>query len=142
MRTVLAVIAGYVAMFVVVFVLLTGLYFALGAEKAFQPESFHPSMTWSGLMLGVGFLAAFVGGKVCGAISRGKAITALIAVVVILSLPYVYMAATAEDPGTRDESLSSMEAMAQAQQPLWFTIVNPVVAVLGLMIGGRGSKKK
>lgn len=37
----------------------------------------------------------------------------------------------------RDGSLSNMEAMMQARQPVWMSILNPILGVVGVLVGSR-----
>jgi hypothetical protein len=44
MRSILSVIAGYVVIFLLIFVLFTALYLVLGANASFKPGSYQPSI--------------------------------------------------------------------------------------------------
>ena len=66
LRTIGAVLLGYIVMFVVVFVLMTGAYLGLGAERAFRPPSYEVSGLWTMLSIFIG-LAAAVGGDIVAA---------------------------------------------------------------------------
>src|SRR5437867_918890 len=84
-RSILAVVLGYIVIFVVLFCILTAAYLGMGANAAFQPGSFRPSMLWTAVEVVVGFAAAVVGGLVCFAIARKRgAVTALVVVIVVL----------------------------------------------------------
>lgn len=137
-RAILAVVAGYAVMFIVVFVLLTAAYFALGTDGAFKEGSFEPSTPWVIIMFLVGLLAAIVGGFVCTKIApRTGPLYGLIAVIVLLGLVSVGGSMAVEDPGPRSSDLSSMEAMMSAVTPIWVNVGNIIVGIFGTLFGGR-----
>ena len=140
-RAIIGVVAGYIVMFVVVFVLLTGLYLALGADGAFQEGSFAPSMLWILLMLVVGLAAAIGGGLVCAKIAPGsRAPMALAIVVLVLGLLMsigAFLPPDPELPTVRSADMSSTEAMMAARTPAWVALLNPIVGAIGVTIGGR-----
>ncbi len=87
MRTVLAVIAGYIAMFLLVIILFTIAYLAMGADLSFKPGSYEPSLLWIVVSFVLGLIAAIAGGWICAAIAPGtKAPVALVVVVIVLGL--------------------------------------------------------
>jgi hypothetical protein len=142
-RSIVGVVVGYVLIFVVLFCLLTGAYLGMGAETAFQPGSFRPSTIWAVVEIIVGLIAAIIGGYTCMAIARKRgAVTALIVVILLLgalgAIP-VIMASGAPE-AVRDGSLSNMEAMMKARQPIWTAIMNPILGVIGVLIGARLKK--
>src|SRR5262245_8548589 len=100
LRSIGAVIAGYLVLFIILFCVLTAAYLTMGADRAFQPGSFHPSGLWLIVEIVVGFLAAAVTGLVCIAIARKRgAVIAL--VIVILAIGW----------------LSAIPGMKAAQRP-------------------------
>jgi len=146
MRGALAAIGGYISMFIVVFVCLTVAYLAVGTEGSFQPGSFEPSMLWIGIMIVVGLVAAILGGIVCAKIGRGKGVKGLIGIVVVLSALQIVMQLASDPPEgkpeTRPAEMSGWDAMQFAEQPLWFSILNPILAIVGIGIGTRKAGKE
>jgi len=141
LRRILAVIAGYVAMFVIVVAALTAAYFALGTDASFKEGSFEPSVAWLVVMMVVGLGAAVVGGLVCRAVGKTDgAVTALILVVLILGLAQAIATAAAPAPPPEDlvrtGELSNLEAMQKARTPLWVAIANPIIGAVGVYVGG------
>ena len=139
-RSILGVVVGYILLFVVLFCVLTAAYLGMGAELAFQPGSFRPSMLWTAVEIVVGFGAAVVSGLVCVAIARKRgAATALVVVILVIgavsAIP-VLMAAGAPE-AIRDGSLSNLEAMMKARQPVWLALFNPVLGIVGVLVGSR-----
>jgi len=130
-RIVGGVIAGYLTMFLGVFVLFSLAWMALGAEGAFQTGSWDVSAAWIGLSIVIGFLAAVAGGYVCGVIAKNpRGAQALVV------LPVLFGGGI-EVPGARPDSVSMFEAMQQAQQPGWIALLNPLLGALGVVIGAR-----
>ncbi len=72
LRKIIGVVAGYVAMAVLIFILFTVLYLILGADGAFQPGNYQASGTWLVLSFILGLIAAVVGGFVCVLIAKDK----------------------------------------------------------------------
>jgi len=142
LRKVLAVIAGYIAMALVVFISLTVAYLALGAGGSFQPGTYAPSTIWLVVMFILGLIAAIVGGAVCRLIGRTEgAVSALILVILALGALQVAFAAMAPAPAPEDlvrtGDVSTIEAMQKAQTPMWTMIANPILGAVGAYVGGR-----
>ena len=142
-RTVVSVILGYVVMFVIVFVTLTASYLVLGMEKTFQPGTFNVTPLWIFVMLVFSLLAAIVGGKVCRMISNRKIASALlVALVVVLGLVSAVPALYAvEGNAVRTGDVSNLQAMMNAKEPKWVSVLLPVIGVIGVLIGGRTKEK-
>ena len=134
-----SVIVGYLVMFCVLFLLFTGAYFAIGAERAFLPGSYEASMLWNGLSIVLGIGAAVIGGMVCAAIARDPRGPRWLAILVFVigvafAIPVLRQSPVSEP---RPAGLSMMEAMGKARQTPWTALLNPVIGVLGVMVGGR-----
>jgi hypothetical protein len=67
-RQIIAVVVGYVAMFVLISVAFTAEYMLLGARHAFKPGSFEASNEWIGIGLGLNLVISIAGGFICAAI--------------------------------------------------------------------------
>ena len=139
-RAILGVVVGYLVIFIVLFCVLTAAYLAMGPNAAFQPGSFRPSMGWVVIEIVVGLVAAVLGGMTCIAIARKRgAVTALVVVILVLgalgAIP-AFMAASAPE-AVREGSLTNMEAMMQARQPVWMALFNPILGVVGVLVGSR-----
>src|ERR1044072_2706566 len=70
LKSVVAIIVSYVAMFVIFMAIFTGLYFVLGVERVFQADSYEVSMLWIVLTLVIGFIVSMFSGYLCAAISK------------------------------------------------------------------------
>ncbi len=140
-RIVGGVIAGYVTMFVGVFILFSLAWMVLGADGAFHAGSWDVSAAWIGLSIVIGFLAAVAGGYLCALIARNpRGPQSLVVVVVVLgllmALPVLFGAGT-DAPAVRPAAVGMFEAMQYAQQPGWTAVLNPLLGALGVVIGAR-----
>lgn len=142
LRIVASVVVGYIVLFLCVFALLSGAYLALGADGAFQPGSYQVSTTWILISFVLSFAAAVVGGLVSRGIARSQTgPRALAGLVLVLGLVMaVSVAMSPPPPAVRDASLPNMEAMMKAQTPFWVAVLNPLVGVAGVLLGGRLKK--
>ncbi len=96
------------------------------------------SGTWIAVTFVLGLIAAVLGGFVCARIApRPRPLYALIGLVVVLGLIGAVGTMFAEDPGPRSGDLDNLEAMMSAVTPLWVAFVNPVIGVIGVLLGGR-----
>lgn len=143
LKSILGVILGYVALMVFLFMLLTVLYLALGAERVFQPGTLQITMPWIALLLLGGLCAGLLGGVVCQAVSgSARACTVFAAIVFILSilmcLPSIMRD---ETPQPRAGDLPTMAAMQNAQAPDWMHFLAAVCNSGGILLGGRWKRK-
>lgn len=140
-RLILAVVLGYVLMFVTVFLTFSGAYLAMGADRAFQPGSYEPSTLWVAVSFFLGFLAAVAGGYVCVAVARkmppALALAALVIAIGLASAGAMMMRPPDARPTARSGEVSNLEAMKNARQPLWIAFVNPFLGAAGVLLGAR-----
>lgn len=138
LKNILGVIIGYAVMFVFIMVTFGAAYFALGTDGAFQPGTYDVTFLWVVIMIILGFIAAVVGGVVCKAISKNQnAVLALVAVVIVLGIISAIPSLSHEAGAPRPADVDSMTAMQNAQQPVWFAFLNPLIGAAGVMVGGR-----
>lgn len=138
-RAIGGAVVGYIVFFALIFVGLTITWMALGADGAFLPGAFDLSMTWLIVSCVVGFLAALGGGRVARAIAKvatGPRILAGLIVVIGVGGAIAQMMA---EPVTaaREAGLPMMEAIAQAQAPMWSLWVQPILGAIGALVGGK-----
>lgn len=137
-RSIISVIVGYIALAIVVFVIFTAAYLLMGVDRAFQPGSYEVSMTWAIMSVAVNILAAAIGGVVCVAIARSmKPAMVLAGLILVLGLLVAIPVVTADrdDMPARTADVSNMEAMRNAQQPVWFALTTPFIGAAGVMLG-------
>lgn len=145
LRSILSVVVGYVTMAVVLIGSFTAAYLIMGADRAFEPGVYDVTTTWLALSLVVGLIAAIIGGLVCASIAkRGSPVPKALAIVVLIlggAMAGFALSGAREDPGPRVGEVSNADAMNKAQQPTWTYIANPVVGVVGVLIGA-GLRKR
>ena len=143
-RSILAVVVGYAALALLIFVTFTALYLVLGADRSFAPGSYDASTLWVAASFPLGVAASVVAGYVCGSIARGgRAPRVLAGVVLVLGLLFavpVLRAANAPLPA-RTGDVSNTEAMQWARQPSWVALVNPFIGAVGVL-AGAGLRRK
>ncbi len=143
-KAILGVVVGYIAFMVFIFVVFTGLYLALGAERVFQPGTFQISTLWLVLALGGSLCAGAVGGYVCRALSRSLRVCRVFAIIVfLLSIVMCWPVITADQtPRPRGATaLPAFEAMQQGQAPIWMHLLSAVLNASGVMIGARRKRE-
>jgi hypothetical protein len=141
LRTIFGVIVGYAALFLAVFVTFTGVYAAIGADRAFMPGSYEPSTLWIAISIIVSLAAAAVGGYVAAWLGGSQTAPRALAVLalvfgVLYAIPVLNPPANDPQPTVRTGDVSNMEAMMNARQPIWIALVNPILAVGGILYGG------
>ena len=85
------------------------------------------------------FVAAVVGGLVCGTITRKSAGPAALAIVVVaLGVAFAIPTLRAPPlPTDRGPNVGVFEAMQHARQPSWAILVTPLIGALGVLVGAR-----
>ena len=133
-------VAGYVVMFVAVFVLMTAGWMALGAGGSFEPGSWETSAAWIAVTLVVDVLAALGGGYVAMLIAKrplGPQMLAGLVIVLGFLMSIPMFTADTSALGPRPDAVTMMDAMSKAQQPLWLVIANPLLGAVFALVGGR-----
>jgi hypothetical protein len=143
LRAIGSVILGYLVMAVTVFVTFSIAYLLLGTEGAFKPGSYDVSLLWMVLSIALSFAAAVLGGFVCAAVAKTSTPPkVLAAIVLILGLALAVPALTQGDVSPpRSESLGNIEAMQNAQQPIWMALLNPLIGAAGVLVGARRRRR-
>lgn len=145
MRAAIAIILGYVVMVIVVMLGIAATWFSLGAEFAFDDETFGASTGWSLIMLLAGFIAAIVGGItaaiVAGPQKRPVAIKGLVGLIIALGLLTLIMQLTATPApipeGKTIENLTFAEAGQYAVSPTWYNVGIIIVGAAGVIVGSK-----
>jgi len=137
LRNVLAAIVGYIAVLAVLFALSSLVWLTLGPSRAFQPGMWEVAGVWVLGSIVIGFVGAYVGGRVCAGLAQdagGAAI--LIAIVIVLGAVSALMPVEVA-VGPRPDDVSMIEATAGAHQPAWLRWLNPLIGVAGVWLGSR-----
>ncbi|MEE8134368.1 MAG: hypothetical protein V3T56_04895 [Gemmatimonadales bacterium] len=135
-----AVLAGYAVMFVGVMGLMSVAWIGLGADRAFLPDSWDITMSWILISLVVGIIAAVAGGYVCIAIGKDPvAIMWLLTLVLVLGFGIAILQVFGPEVPmrVRPANVSMGDAMSGAQQPLWLAFLNPILGIIGILLGAR-----
>lgn len=143
-RSILAVVAGYAALALLILVTFSALYLVLGADNSFEPGSYDASALWVATSFPLGVAAAVVAGYVCGSIARGgRAPQVLAGVVLVLGLLFAIPVLRATDAApARAGDVSNTEAMQWARQPKWVALVNPFIGAAGVLVGAGLRRRK
>ncbi|HVF73054.1 MAG TPA: hypothetical protein VM940_15735 [Chthoniobacterales bacterium] len=145
LRSIIAIIVSYVAMFVLFMVLFTGLYFAFGVERVFQPDSYEVSALWLVVTLIGALLGAMFGGYLCATISkswRTCQVFALIAFLLALVQCLSDLRSKNPDaPNVRAGDVPFPDGIKLGVTPLWFHFVNPLVGGIGALLGARVKRR-
>lgn len=137
LRDVGAAFLGYVVMFATLFVAFSILWVVLGPQGSFRPESWEVAPAWVVAAVVLGLLAAVVGGWVCAKTgATRRAIHILIGIIVLMAVVSALPDATVVTEA-RTPDVTMFEAMSRARQPGWLLVVNPLIGILGVALGGR-----
>jgi len=137
LRNILAAIVGYIAIVAVLFALSSLLWLMLGASRSFQPGTWEVAAGWIIGSIGIGFVGAYIGGRVCARMAHdAKGAMILIGILVVLGVVSILIPVEAAT-GPRPDDVSMMEATMSANQPTWLTWLNPVIGVVGIWLGSR-----
>jgi hypothetical protein len=139
-RNILAVIASYIVIFILVAGGLTAAYFALGADRAFEAGTYEVTGLWIGVWALVSMVASVAAGVVCGKISKHSkgavmSLMILIGVLGAANSTYMIMRETPPEDLVRAGDTSNTQAMMKAQAPTWMYIAEPIMGIVGVMIG-------
>ena len=143
-RSILAVVAGYATLALVIFVTFSALYLVLGADRSFEPSSYDASTLWVMTSFPLGVAASVAAGFVCAAIARGgRAPQVLAGVVLVLGLLFAIPVLRQPDTSpVRTGDVPNMEAMQGARQPKWVALANPFVGAAGVLVGARLRRRR
>ena len=140
-RSIIAVIVGYIVMFVLQVVAFVTIYTLVGPDWSFKPGSYQASSRWTVMQFVVLAVTAIIAGLICALIARGGRAPLALAVVVLLLGFGLAILGTALRPADTHEvrtgNVHNMEAMNKARHPTWVVFLGPVVAAVGVVIGGK-----
>ena len=146
LRIIAGVIVGWIVM--VVLVALTFLITATamgGIENVLQPGTYWTTNTFNVIVLAGGFVAAILGGVVCGAIARHPNAALLLAgIVLAFGIGSALMNRNKPDPPPRTGPLKMEDMMKHGKEPNWFAFSTPLTGAFGLLIGSAivGARRK
>lgn len=143
-RNIIGVVVGYVVMVIFIFLTFTGLYFLLGADGSFEPDTYEVSTIWIVISFILSIAAALIGGYVCVVIAKNETAPLFLAGIVfilgiIMAIP-VLSESTDEVHEMRKADVSNIEAMQKAKQPPLVLLLNPIIGAIGVFAGSRLKK--
>ncbi len=149
LRTILAVIGGYVVMVCFVILGIATVWFGMGNSFAFVGETSEASLGWSLLILAAGFIASIAAGIVAtliaGQMNRQNATRGLMGLIVGLGLLTAVMNLMKEPKtlpqGKTIQDLSFVEAGEFAHSPTWYDFAIIGAGVAGVLIGSSFVKQ-
>ncbi len=138
-RSIIAVIVGYIVMFILQLAAFMTIYTMMGPNWSFKPESYQASTRWTVMQFAVILVTAAIAGLICAVIARGgKAPLALAAVVLVLGLGFA-AAHTAMQPADTHElrTANVVPNIFRARHPTWVIFLGPFIGAVGVVIGGK-----
>lgn len=141
LKSILAIVLSYVAMFVLFMAIFAGCYVGLGVERVFQPDSYLVSSLWLALTLLGSFFVSVFGGWLCVLISKSLRTGEVFAVVVLVIFSVMCVwdlrSKNPDAPNVRAGDVGFRDGIELAVTPVWLHVVNPVVAGIGVFVGTR-----
>jgi hypothetical protein len=137
-RAIVGVVVGYVVMALLIFLTFSIAYLGMGADRAFNPGRFDPTLFWIVISFFLSFVAALVGGYTCATIAKSKrAAQVLAGLVFVIGILVALPVLTSGDtrPNVRTGNVPNMEAMQKARTPGWVALMNPLIGAVGVMVG-------
>jgi hypothetical protein len=138
-RNVLAAIGGYVAMFAVAFALLSLTWAVLGADGSFQAGTWEVSTAWIVVSFVLGLIVSMAGGFCASKLGADEKAVWILAGLVIVMGVLQALPETGHEL-VRPDGVSMFEAMGSIIQPRWLYYVNPILGVIGVLLGARFDK--
>jgi hypothetical protein len=143
LKSILGMIAGYVAISLFFFAAFAGVYFTLGVERIFQSDSYEVSTLWLILSAATGLGGGILGGYLCAAISGSQRACELFATILLIVLiAFCLPKMRDRSPVWRAGDVPFMDAMRLTQMPLWMHVLNPVLGAVGVLLGARMKKAR
>jgi len=140
-RAIVGVIVGYLVMFILQVATFMTIYTVVGPNWSFKPASYQASTRWTVMQFAVIFVTAAIAGLICALISKGgKAplVLAIVALAIGFALGALHIATQPADTHElRTASVPNLEAMTKARHPVWVIFAGPVIAAIGIGIGGK-----
>ena len=139
-RSIIAVIVGYLVMFILQVAAFMTIYTLVGPDWSFKTASYQASTRWTVMQFVVIGVTAIIAGLVCAIIAKGgKAPLALAAVVLVLGFGLAIFTTLrpADTHEVRTGNVPNMEAMSKARHPVWVVFLGPVIGAVGVVIGGK-----
>lgn len=137
-RSLLAVIASYILMSILIMVAFMALWFGLGPDRLLKPGSFKGNMLISIAVPAITIISGLFGGWMCARIARSrKPVMELAALVLVLGLIMAYFTLQKPYPADpRPHGMTAQEIMKVGREPTWVAIFNPIAGAIAVLVGG------
>ena len=143
LRIIAGIIVGFIVMVILVMATFGITIAALGIEKTVQPGSYWTTNTFNIIVLIGGFIAAIIGGLVCGMIARNSmAAFALVAILLATGIGSVIADMNRPDPPARTAPATLEDISRYGKEPMWFAFSKIVFGAVGVLIGSSMVKKR
>ena len=124
----------------VIFGFFAAAWFIFGADHAYKPGVWDFSITWLVMMSAVNLIAGLIGGAIYAVVAtkQSNAAVALVTLVILFGIidARSEMSKSSEEiPTVREGDFSMIEAANNSRQPTSMLIANPIIGVLGVLIG-------
>jgi len=140
-RSIIAVVASYLTMFVLGFIAFAGAFLILGSEVVFKPGTFEASTPWIGIAFVINIVEALIGGFLCALIAKGgraPLVLAIVAVALALAVAVADLNKGKTNAGlVRAHNMPSMEVIQKAYWPGWVPFTFPLTSAIGILIGAK-----
>lgn len=144
LKSIVAIVVSYLAMFVFFMAVAVGCYLALGSERVFKPDSYEISSLWLVLTVIVSFIASAIAGYLCAVISGSWTTCRVFAFIVFLATLGFCISSlrqSQESPNVRASEVSWTDGMRLGVSPLWLHFVSPVIAGVAVLAGARMKRR-
>ena len=145
LKNVLAAVLGYVVMFAVSFPLFALMWMVLGASGSFEQGSWDVSGSWIGSSIVLGAIVSITGGFTCSKLAASRqGVAMMLGLVIAVGVVGIVsgMPNAAAVPGVRPDDVSMFDAMMSAERPTWMLWLDPVVGVMGVVLGAMLEARK
>lgn len=144
LRIIAGVVVGWIVMAILVMATFAVTIVAMGGlENTLQPNSWWTTNTFNIIVLAGGFVAAIIGGLVCGLIARkAGAAFALAAIMLAFGIWYAMVNFNEPDPPARTAEPTMEAMMEHGKEPNWFAISKTALGVIGVLIGASLVRRK
>jgi hypothetical protein len=146
LRTIAAVIVGYIVSVILTVIGIFVAWAVFGVEGAFAENSTVASTAWSLTILVLGFCAAVAAGATAAKIGGNQTgVQVLAGLMLVLGLGIAVMSMGVEPVAVpvewADGEVSFLEAGEVASSPTWYNFAVAFVGAVGVLLGGNLARK-
>ncbi|MGQ0628297.1 MAG: hypothetical protein ACT4PL_09400 [Phycisphaerales bacterium] len=138
LRAILAVVATYIAMSILIIGTFMGLWMGVGINGLLEPGTFKGNWFLCIAAPSITVVAGLLGGVMCAKIARTRGpVIALAAVVFLLGgLSAFFTLQKPEPTGPRDPAMTMQQFMEVGREPTWLAVFNPLGGAAAVLLGG------